>query len=1220
MKKKLVKLFSGILAIAVLFTMSITPLYAAYENDQYIKVETSLSPASSTPELGSTQNINYSISGDEFALDPGIVNPENLAEKDIALVLDISGSMGSYMGAKTRMAVLKESAINFINRFAGTNTKICVVPFGYTANRTTELLSMQVPGDVTSLIATVTSLNATESTNTGDGMRRAYWKLKKAPVNAMGNSKYMILMTDGDANVHTTSVSGSTAPFKLDDGNASYYYSTSTNSAVSYAQQIGNMLKVDKITSLFIGLTTTASTTLESIAVSSGAAQATAGHYYRVTTASDLEAIYSNFADKIAATFPISVSFRDIIPQGVEVTSLPQGFTSEVQPDGTTLVTGSVSDISLTKNDSTGKYSITPWAGCIGIKYNSTGSKSFSSLSLSYADPFGNNKTASVQNPASVNVVDTTAPSAPQGLVLKQNLGNSVEIGWDASSDLSGTLSYEVYRDGILVGTTAVASYTDTGLVQNKAYTYTVKAMDASDNRSDESPSIQVLTKDIDAPDMPSNLSSKIIAHDSVMVSWDAAIDNVGVTGYKIYADGTYLETVQGTLYTATGLHPGTAYQYSVSAIDAAGNESRPSPITVKSNTPPEASAGPDQTVEGVSPEGTQVTLDASASTDSENDNLTYTWTGSFGTVSGKVVNVVLPLGKDSITLKVSDGMAEDEDEVTVDVVDTIPPAITGAPTVPANADGWYNSDVTVHFAANDSCSGVISISPDVVLSDEGKDIKTTGTAVDNSGNSVSMDVTGINIDKTAPVVEGVISASPNEDGWYNKDVNVTFNASDSLSGIKSVSPGITVSNEGASLSVKGNAVDVAGNLAETVVSGINIDKTAPIITIAAPFKSQYKTNETIKLDFSAIDELSGVASCTAVFDGKPAVNGQIINLAQLTGTHSFSVTSVDIAGNAGTKTVYFTVSPIEDGKIKIYSASNNTTSVSNTLYPKFKIVNNGNTPLNLADVKLRYYYTVDVNRPQLFFADYCSIGNSKITGNFVKMDDVKEGADCYVEIGFTKSAGILAPGSAVEFHGRISNSKYLVMSQANDFSFTNGTNYVLTSKTPGYIAGQLEFGLEPGGVTVQKVDQIKIQAHNTVLSPTSSSISANIDLVNTGNADINLSDLKIRYYHTADGTAAQKFWCSYSSVGTANVKGSFTAVTSVDAKADTYLEISFASGAEMLYYGDRVQLNINFAKSDYSQYNQKNDYSFDQSSNSFADNDRIVVLKDGAVVWGIQP
>lgn len=151
---------------------------------------------------------------------------------------------------------------------------------------------------------------------------------------------------------------------------------------MSYAQQIGSMLKEEKVTSLFIGLTPTTSITLEKIAVSSGAAEATVGHYYRVTTASDLEAIYSNFAGRIAATFPISVSFSYIIPQGVEVISLPQGFTSQVQPDGTTLVTGSINDISLTKNDSTGKYSITPWAGSIGIKYNSTGNKLFRSRPL----------------------------------------------------------------------------------------------------------------------------------------------------------------------------------------------------------------------------------------------------------------------------------------------------------------------------------------------------------------------------------------------------------------------------------------------------------------------------------------------------------------------------------------------------------------------------------------------------------------------------------------------------------------------------------------------------------------------------------------------------------------------------------------------------------------------------------------------------------------------
>jgi chitinase len=63
-------------------------------------------------------------------------------------------------------------------------------------------------------------------------------------------------------------------------------------------------------------------------------------------------------------------------------------------------------------------------------------------------------------------------------------------------------------------------------------------------------------------------------------LTWNAATDNVGVTGYRVYRNGVLVSTVSGTSYTDTGLVAGTTYQYRVTAIDAAGNESTPGATT----------------------------------------------------------------------------------------------------------------------------------------------------------------------------------------------------------------------------------------------------------------------------------------------------------------------------------------------------------------------------------------------------------------------------------------------------------------------------------------------------------------------------------------------------------------------------------------------------------------------------------------------------------------
>lgn len=64
------------------------------------------------------------------------------------------------------------------------------------------------------------------------------------------------------------------------------------------------------------------------------------------------------------------------------------------------------------------------------------------------------------------------------------------------------------------------------------------------------------------------------VAQTSVSLSWNAATDNVGVTGYDVFQGTTNLGSVTGTSANVTGLAPATAYSFKVRAHDAAGNNS----------------------------------------------------------------------------------------------------------------------------------------------------------------------------------------------------------------------------------------------------------------------------------------------------------------------------------------------------------------------------------------------------------------------------------------------------------------------------------------------------------------------------------------------------------------------------------------------------------------------------------------------------------------------
>ncbi|MFE6757024.1 glycoside hydrolase family 6 protein [Streptomyces sp. NPDC057684] len=91
---------------------------------------------------------------------------------------------------------------------------------------------------------------------------------------------------------------------------------------------------------------------------------------------------------------------------------------------------------------------------------------------------------------------DTQAPTAPTGLTVSGKTSGSVSLSWTASTDNTGVTAYDVYRAGVQVGSSATASFTDTGLTASTSYSYTVKARDAAGNVSAASSAVSATTSD----------------------------------------------------------------------------------------------------------------------------------------------------------------------------------------------------------------------------------------------------------------------------------------------------------------------------------------------------------------------------------------------------------------------------------------------------------------------------------------------------------------------------------------------------------------------------------------------------------------------------------------------------------------------------------------------------------------------------------------------------
>lgn len=91
-------------------------------------------------------------------------------------------------------------------------------------------------------------------------------------------------------------------------------------------------------------------------------------------------------------------------------------------------------------------------------------------------------------------IADSTTPSVPGGLVVTSKRGTSVSLAWNASTDNVKVKSYDIYCNGIRIGTTTRKTYTAKILSGFGIYVYTVRACDLADNLSDNSKAVTVIS------------------------------------------------------------------------------------------------------------------------------------------------------------------------------------------------------------------------------------------------------------------------------------------------------------------------------------------------------------------------------------------------------------------------------------------------------------------------------------------------------------------------------------------------------------------------------------------------------------------------------------------------------------------------------------------------------------------------------------------------------
>src|SRR5215471_3886628 len=183
---------------------------------------------------------------------------------------------------------------------------------------------------------------------------------------------------------------------------------------------------------------------------------------------------------------------------------------------------------------------------------------------------------------------DTQPPTTPTGLRVTGATTSSISLAWNASTDNVAVTQYVVLEGSAQVGSATATSFTVTGLQAGTSYTFSVLAKDAAGNASAPSASMtaQTSTGPSTGPTTPTGLQVGIVTPTSVALSWNPSTGGAGAVTYEVLNGSVVAASTDATLFTVTGLTPGTSYSVTVLAKDAAGNQSVPSSAVAVTTSP----------------------------------------------------------------------------------------------------------------------------------------------------------------------------------------------------------------------------------------------------------------------------------------------------------------------------------------------------------------------------------------------------------------------------------------------------------------------------------------------------------------------------------------------------------------------------------------------------------------------------------------------------------
>lgn len=183
-------------------------------------------------------------------------------------------------------------------------------------------------------------------------------------------------------------------------------------------------------------------------------------------------------------------------------------------------------------------------------------------------------------------VIDANGPDRPDaatGLIAIPLSYTSIKLSWSGNPNpIHPQTHFEIYQATQSGGPYRFISmipgneysFVREGLTPGVKYYYIVRAINNTAGAPVSNEASAVTQKDTNPPTAPGNLELTGTTRNYVSLAWVASIDDVGLDHYEIYINGVKSYVTSETDYTVYGLEYGKLYNFTVKAVDIAGNES----------------------------------------------------------------------------------------------------------------------------------------------------------------------------------------------------------------------------------------------------------------------------------------------------------------------------------------------------------------------------------------------------------------------------------------------------------------------------------------------------------------------------------------------------------------------------------------------------------------------------------------------------------------------